>query len=204
MFEARANQGAWRPSPWVLPAAISLFAAASGSCTRGPPEPASELRATATIRDIMRSMIDPSADAIWDSVVTESTLDGIEITVPETEEDWDALRRHVITIVEATNLLLMDGRRVASPEERAAFPGVDLEPEEVEALITQDRATWNRLAGELHDTGLIVLEAVEARSVDGLLEAGNSLDVACENCHGRFWYPGYGEPTAEPPVSEIP
>ena len=48
---------------------------------------------------------------------------------------------------------------------------------------------WNRLAGGLHDTGLVVLDAVATKDVDTLFEAGTALDRACERCHGRFWYP---------------
>ena len=177
--------------------ALSLVGAACAPESATPAEPPPPFRTTASVRDIMQSMIDPAADAVWESVMTESTLDGIEVTVPETDEDWDALQRHAITIVESTNLLLMNGRRVANAEERAAFPGVDLEPEEIEALIAADRSVWNRLAGGLHDTGLVVLDAVESKNVDALLEAGDSLDLACERCHGRFWYPGYGPPVQD-------
>ncbi len=197
MRETGANEGAWRPCPWVLPAAISLFAAACGSCTAGPPEPTYEFRPTASVQEIMQSMIDPSADAVWDSVVTVVTADGVDVTVPQTDEDWDRLRRNAITLVEATNLLLIEGRRIARPGTRSAFPGVDLEPEEIEALIAQDRETWTELAGELHDIGLVVLDAVDAKDPDALLTSGGSLDVACENCHSRYWYPGYGDSRAE-------
>ncbi|MEE2613532.1 MAG: hypothetical protein VX975_06895, partial [Acidobacteriota bacterium] len=42
---------------------------------------------------------------------------------------------------------------------------------------------------ELHDAGVVMLDAVRARDVDALLDGGDRLDVACENCHSRFWYP---------------
>ncbi len=60
----------------------------------------------------MRSIIDPAANALRDAVVTVVTEDGIEITQPETDDYWVALRRHAITIVEAAKLLLTDGCRV--------------------------------------------------------------------------------------------
>ena len=83
----------------------------------------------------MRYMIDPSADAVWDAIVTEVTADGVFTTEPETDEDWMVLRRHAVTLIEATDLLLMEGRRVAAEGSRSELPGVDLEPEEIEALL---------------------------------------------------------------------
>ena len=41
----------------------------------------------------------------------------------------------------------------------------------------------------LQATGVRVLEAVNARDLDALLVAGDELDLACENCHVRYWYP---------------
>ena len=178
---------------------LSLFAAASGACTAEPPEPAADFRPTATVQDIMSSMIDPAADALWDAVVTTVTADGVDRTVPRTDEDWAYLRRNAITLVEATNLLLIDGRRIARAGARSALPGIDLEPEEIESLVARDRATWIELAQGLHDTGLAALDAVDAKDADALLAAGGSLDAACESCHSRYWYPGYGDPRADAP-----
>jgi len=154
---------------------------------------------TATIEDIMRSIIDPAADAVWDAVVTTVTPNGTESIAPESSEDWAQLRRHAITLVEATNLLLVEGRQVAAPGSRSDMPGVDLEPEEIAALIAEDRDRWVRLVTELHRTGVTILDAVERQDVDALLVAGDRLDLACENCHARYWYPGFaGRPDATP------
>ena len=139
----------------------------------------------------MRSMIDPAADAIWDAVVTEATPAGIVTTVPATNEDWLGLRRHAVTLVESTNLLLIEGRQVAGAGSRSEMPSVDLEPKEIEALLSEDRDTWISLVTNLHTSGVQVLTAVDALDVDALLEAGDGLDLACESCHARYWYPGF-------------
>ena len=142
----------------------------------------------------MRSMIDPAADAIWDAVVTDVTADGILHIRPETDEEWAALHRHAVTLVEATNLLVIDGRQIAAPESRSESPGIDLHPDAIQKLVTEDRASWIELAHGLHDTGVLVLDAVNTRDTDALLAAGTDLDVACENCHSRYWYPSYADP----------
>ena len=48
----------------------------------------------------------------------------------------------------------------------------------------------------LRATSGVVLDAVEARNVDALLEAGTELDLACENCHALYWYPRLRRPSA--------
>lgn len=142
----------------------------------------------------MRVMIDPAADAIWDAVVTDVTADGVVEIRPETAEEWATLRRHAVTLVEATNLLLIEGRPIAAPGSRSDLPGIDLHPDAIETLVAEDRSGWTTLAHGLHAAGLLVLDAVRARDPDALLAAGTDLDLACENCHSRYWYPGYGDP----------
>jgi hypothetical protein len=186
-----------RPGVGAALAAATLLASACGSeppAAESAAAAAAGYRPTATIEEIMRHVIDPSADAIWESVVTEVSADGVVEHVPDSEEAWAALRGQAITLVEATNLLLMPGRRVAAPGSRSELPGVDLEPEEVEALLAQDRAAWTQFVGGLHASGVTVLEAIDRRDVDALLVAGDGLDLACENCHVRYWYPSLAEP----------
>ena len=120
----------------------------------------------------MGAQIDPAADAVWDAVVTEASADGIVTTAPETNEDWLELRKHAVTLVESTNLLLMEGRRVAATGSRSEMPGVDLEPEEIQTLLDEDRAAWDRLVDNLHTSGVEVLRA----SRDALFKLWDGLD----------------------------
>ena len=165
-------------------------------------EPASDMEPTATVEELMRSMIDPAADAIWNAVVVEATADGIVETRPETEGDWLRLRRQALTLAEASNLLLIEGRRIAAPESRSELPGIDLHPDAIQKLVDEDWDGWMEVARGLRATGGTVLDAVEARDVDALLEAGTELDLACENCHSVFWYPGYADPRPAPPGND--
>jgi len=106
----------------------SLLLVAAACSPRGPQ---AEYRTTATIKDIMDSMVDPNADYLWESVATIVTAAGTEERAPRTNEDWIALRRHAIPLVEATNLLQMPGRHVAKPGEKSENPGIELGPEEM-------------------------------------------------------------------------
>lgn len=136
----------------------------------------------------MDSVIDPGSDALWDSVEIVATLDGVEHKQPRTDDDWKVLRRHAVTLVEASNLLLIPGRRVAKPGEKAEDARVDLHPEEIEALIAKDSGAWARGAHGLHDAAMESLKAIDAKDVNALMNAGETLDAACESCHRNYWY----------------
>ena len=64
-----------------------------------------EYRTTATVKDIMDSMVDPGADFMWQAVETIISANGVEEKAPRTDEEWKEVRRHAIMVLEATNLL---------------------------------------------------------------------------------------------------
>lgn len=182
----------------LTPVAVSLVALSA--CTAQAPPPAQatpEFRLTATIQDIMDSMVDPHADELWMSVATTISAAGTEEKFPKTDEEWARLRRAAMTMTEASNLLQMEGRRVARSGFKSEFPGIELEPEQMEKLIAEDRASFIKLALGLHDAGMAALKAIEAKNVQGLSDAGETIDTACENCHLKYWYPGAGRPKTE-------
>jgi hypothetical protein len=63
----------------------------------------------------MLSVVDPSADVLWESVAVVSTEKGTEERKPRTDEEWAKVRAHAITLIEAANLLMIPGRKVAQP-----------------------------------------------------------------------------------------
>jgi hypothetical protein len=142
----------------------------------------------------MRDIVDPSADVLFDAVFYDVTAAGIEEKVPTTDDEWKEVRRNALILAEAANLLRMPGRRVASAgatlgmKDEAPGPE-DLSPAQIQVLIDRDRNTFNRLAQALSDAAQLALKAAEARSVDDLFASGEHIDLACENCHLKYWYP---------------
>ena len=157
-----------------------------GSCAK--PKPQAEYRPTTTIRDLMDGMVDPAADTIWNSVSTTITKKGKEEKAPHTDDEWGTVRHSAIALLEASNLLQIPGRHVAMPGQRNE-QGIELQPEQIETLINQDRQAWIRLAHGLHDAATQALHAAEAKDPAKVLETGDAIDNACEHCHQRYWYP---------------
>jgi hypothetical protein len=197
-------------SRWFAVAAISLaslslcFATAceqrSTAAAESTKSTVPAYRPTATIKDLMDSMIDPSADVVWESVATILGPKGIEERQPQTDEEWTNVRLGALRLVEGANLLMMPGRHVARPHEKSETPGVELEPEEMEKLVNQDRAAWLTRVNALHQVSEEALKAIDAKDAKALNDIGERLDGACENCHLQYWYPnqvlppGYDRP----------
>jgi hypothetical protein len=77
----------------------NTMAQQSETAAQGAPTP---FIATATIKDLMDSTVDPSADALWGSVAVVYSMSGEQERRPRTPEEWQAVRRHAITLIEAT------------------------------------------------------------------------------------------------------
>ena len=103
-----------------------------------------------------------------------------------------------LALAEASNLLIVPGRHVARHGEKSETPGVELEPEEMEALINKDRTGWNARASALHDAAMLAVHAAEAHDANKVFEVGEKIENACENCHRQYWYPN--EKLPEPPI----
>jgi hypothetical protein len=178
-------------------APLLLVLLALAACSRpdtaivSPPAPA--FAPVATVQDVMLHLVDPSADALWQSVETVYSAAGEEKRQPRTPEEWAAVKRHAVTLAEAANVLLIDGRPVVAaeaPPEKMGYLGT----KEIGERIAANRAEFNRFAVLLRDTATQALKAIDAQDADALLDAGGPIDAACEGCHLAFWYPGQGRP----------
>lgn len=179
---------------------VSSLGAACQQKSLDPPQQP-EYTTTATVKDIMQSIVDPSADVVWNSVTTVLSESGTKETVPHSDEEWSNVRLGALRLAEATNLLLVPGRHVGKPGEKSETPGVELEPQEMEALINKDRATWTSRARALHDASVAALDAIDHKDPQKLFEVGEQIEMACENCHTQYWYPNEKIPPV-PPASE--
>jgi hypothetical protein len=186
-------------SPRVAKFLVTLIAATClGACDKpAAPEPApttggSPLKPTAGIQDIMAGMIEPSAEFVWESVSSTVTAQGVEEKQPRTDEEWNEVRRHAIILTESANLLLIEGRHVAREGRQLDDHGTpgNLTLEQVEQAITTDRATFVAFGQALHDVGATLVKAADAKDVQAIVNAGETLDEVCERCHLKFWYPG--------------
>jgi hypothetical protein len=189
-------------------ATLTAFLITVGACQgreRAPaPTPAQpDYKPTATIRELMHSVIDPSADVVWLSVQILWTEGGTVEIRPQTDEEWASVRRGAIILLESANLLMIPGRPVAHPGEKSVAPGVELEPDEIAGLIEEDRNAWNARAIVLHEVAASVIEAIDAKDANKVFNLGEEIEAVCESCHRQYWYPGEVIPTF-PADAQVP
>lgn len=142
---------------------------------------------TATLRELMDSIVDPAADGLWDSVAVTTTRKGVEEKQPKTDEEWAAVRRQAVSLMESMNLVVMKGRHAAPPGTPAALG--ELTPDEIDQHIDANRSALVGFAKALRASAQKALTAIDKKDARGLLEAGSAIDEACEACHVTFWYP---------------
>jgi len=179
---------------WLtLPAAL-LTLIIIGACQQRDPSsssdtPVPEYRPSATIRELMHSIVDPTADVVWLSVGTVMDENGVHDIRPSTDEEWEHVRNGAITLLESANLLMMPGRAVAHPGEDSLAPGIELTPEEIAQLIDANPRSWNARSLVMHQLVTSMVEAIDAKDADTLFTLGSQLQAVCESCHREYWYP---------------
>ena len=145
-----------------------------------------------SVKELMRYMIDPSADDIVNSVRTVKTKAGTVETVPKTDADWERIQIGAVTLAEGAYLLKVR-RPFAPPGDLNLSAGphpLELSPDQITAKVERDPVEWNARIETLRNVALEVMDIVKRRGADQLWDAGENLDVACEGCHRIYWYPG--------------
>ena len=144
---------------------IAFSVLVSVSCAKKEPEPLVESFVSyLNINQLMNWVIDPAADAVWDSVAWYSTTSGEKMIAPKTEEQWSNLRNSAATLMEASNLLLINER--AKGDEK-----------------------WIKFAKNLGLSARKALVAIDAKNPQAVFDTGTLIDGACEDCHKVFAYP---------------
>ena len=150
----------------------------------------------ASIQDLMNNVVDHNADILWESVAVISSEKGIEERMPRTDEEWAAVRSAAVTLAEATNLLMIPGRKVAHEGKALQDSDVEgiLKGEQIQALIDADHSQFASKAMALHAAALEALKAIDAKDHNKLSDVGGAIDEACEQCHTTYWYPNQQTP----------
>ncbi len=145
----------------VLVLGLNMACAPKEQSTAAPVKSAPVFDTQQSIAELMQWVIDPAADAIWDSVSWVSNEKGTKANAPKNEEDWKALRVHASILVESANLLMLEGR-------------------------AKDQDVWMQQARNFGLEARKNLKAIEEKNVDKLFDIGGDLDHACESCHLKY------------------
>ena len=139
----------------LIPVSAVLLVGCSSAPSPPPFKPVTD------VKELMNSVVDPSADVIWNSVATIQSTGSTEERRPRTEEEWTVVRNSAITVAESGNLLMMVPR-------------------------AKDGDVWMKMAQGLIDAGVEARKAAEAKNPEGVFNAGANIYYACSNCHVRY------------------
>jgi hypothetical protein len=178
----------------LLTLVVLTSACSSKPAPAPPPAPKlwGDLKPIVSVKELMRDMLDPASDNIFDAVGTVTTKSGTVEKMPTTDADWEKIRIGAVTLAEGVYLLKIP-RPFAPPGDENNSTGPDpeeLSPARIKEKLESDPVLWNAKIEALRNVGLEVMEIVKRRDVKELWDAGENLDHACEACHLEYWYPG--------------
>ena len=188
--------------------AVTVFVAtvviSQSACSRQATPPAAADKPAAiqfapvgTVKQIMKGIVDPSSAAIWNAVSTESGPKGVIEKAPQSDEDWAQLEHSALMLAEVSNLLKMPDRKMALADEvdaKTAPDAPELTPRQIDEKVNQDRAAWGKKADALQAAAVKAMAAAKAHDKDGIMNVGEEIDNACEQCHIVYWYPDEKKP----------
>ena len=152
-----------------------------------------EMKPVVSVKELMRDMLDPIADNIFDAIAVIVDRKGTVEHSPQTDEDWARVRVGGVTMAEGAYLLKIRTRPWAPPGDENNSTGpdaVELSPAQITAKVEKDPVEWNARIEALRNVGLQVMDIVDRKATQELWDASENLDAACEACHRSYWYPG--------------
>ena len=114
------------------------------------------------VHDLMAYVLDPAAEAIWDSAGFVITEEGETNLAPKNQEGWDKVKYGAKVISESSYLLSMPERAV-------------------------DQSQWVALSMALKGMGEKAFTAAENEDSEALFEIGAELYQICVACHQIYW-----------------
>ena len=117
-------------------------------------------------RQLMNWMIDPSSKVVFGAAATIITEQGEQNVQPRTDEEWNHVRNNAVMVLEAGNLLMLEGR--ARPSS------------------VQDVADWNAKARAMSTAARTAIEATDVKDPEALFAASGDIYQSCTDCHEKY------------------
>ena len=119
--------------------------------------------AVASVLELMDGIVVPAAGVVYDSVATTVTREGVQETRPQNDREWQRVAGNAAALIEAAQLLTMEGRA--------------------------REGDWATIAKAMGDAAAQVRAAAQKKDAEGILAGGELLNNSCDNCHRKFQIP---------------
>ena len=164
----------------VMLAAVGLSLPAQ-TAPKGP-EPAKPatpvMQVQSNLNQLMRGVVYPASNVVFasqnDNPADAKPIPGQDPSLAtdpllSTFGGWQAVENAALALAEAANLLLIPGRNCAN--------GVP---------VPMNNPDWAKFVQELRDAGMKAYKAAQTKNQDTMIDAADTLNAACANCH-RKW-----------------
>src|SRR5258707_3354854 len=139
--------------PFAIFAGLVVLGVLTTTCSSSKPSPAprpapelwGDLKPVVSVKELMRDMIDPASDYVFESVKTQVTKNGVIETEPKTDADWQKIRIGAVTLAEGVYLLKIPRPFApAGDENNSTGPdSTELSPAQIKAKLEADPGLWN-------------------------------------------------------------
>jgi hypothetical protein len=138
--------------------------------------PSSRPQVEANLAQLMRGVLLPNSNVIF-FAQTEDPAKVPEPKDPSTATDplansygkWQAVENSALALAESANLLTIPGRKCSN-----GLP------------VPIGNADWPRFVQGLRDASMKAYKAAQAKDMDKIVDAADTMTTACANCHDKY------------------
>jgi hypothetical protein len=201
MMREREETGSWRSLPSViargrlLPSLMTLLSLAA--CGREPARADEPVVLARSMLEVLAPRTNDVNGVLIDALGADGEVDPALVL----EDDWAAMDDAVSALLEETVALLERPIQVVAEPGREIFgeETSGLTAADVQAMIEADRASFDAYTQAFLDDVVRMRDSIAARDAATLWGIADKLDLKCEACHSRFWYPNWQEDALPPP-----
>jgi len=157
---------------WLFLLSVALFLSGIGLVIAGArnarraPAAAVDVAAAsvipvASVKQIMKGITGPAATVVFNAVGFTMTAKGTEERAPRTDAEWEEVGNAAAALIESGNLMMLGARAV-------------------------DQGDWIKESQALIDAGKEALKATQEKNADGVLAAGEPINLSCDGCHHKY------------------
>jgi hypothetical protein len=141
-----------------------------------PPNGAAASLAPANVTQVMRGILFPNSNLVFfaqdqNPAAVKSASFPSASTDPLTGPfaGWEAVENGALALVESANLLTIPGRVCSNGQ-----------------AVPVQNADWAKFVQQLRDAGMIAYKAAQTKDQKNMLEAADTVNLSCTNCHARY------------------
>jgi len=157
--------------PTAQAPATAKPAAPAGAKPAAPARPASYKPEAPTLAQLMRGILFPSSNIIFDAQSEDPTDKKLDVNIKYggVYGGWQNVENAALALSEAANLLMVPGRVCSNGKP-----------------VPMGRADWPKFVQGLREAGQVAYKAAQTKNQDNIVDAAGTVTEACSACHDVY------------------